>query len=112
MTKWFTKDEVWEVVIIAAAVGVFLLLFGGVARAAETEAMVKLTHGSDLARGCPFRCDEQEPQYDALTGGVTITAGKRERWEIDITHGFKWIDRGPRENGSEFSVRFYPMRRR
>ena len=114
--KWFTKDEVWEVVIMTVAAALFLLLFGGVAGAAEIEPFVQYQHTSDLFRGCPFRCDSDEPKQEFISGGVTINAGKRRAWEIDIAHGIKAVDcpikRCSWEQGSQLGVRYYPFRGR
>lgn len=77
------------------------------------EPVVQYRHLSDIARGCPRRCNVDEPQSDYLGPlGMTITAGRRRAWEIDISTGVKWIDRGDREGGSEFGVRWYPWRAR
>lgn len=100
-----------EIVIIALAAILFLLV-GKCSKAAEIEPMVKLAHVSDIAHGCPLSCDTDDFQVDSLTGGITITAGARQRWEIDMTHGYKWVERGPREGSTEFVVRFYPRRNR
>lgn len=95
--------------------GLLLLFLSGVVvgrcSAAETEAVLLCTHTSDLLRGRPFN-NQDEPQQDYCGAGVTITAGRRRAWEMDITHGFKSIDRSQRENGSQFTVRFYPGRLR
>jgi hypothetical protein len=81
------------------------------ARAAELEWFGKYSHNTDAFRGCPLRCGrDAEPQLDALLGGATLTAGKRKRWEIDIAHGFKSVDRGRLEGSSQLDVRFYPQR--
>lgn len=77
------------------------------------EPVAQYRHLSDIARGCPRRCNVDEPQSDYLGPlGLTITAGRRRAWEIDISTGVKWIDRGGREGGSEFGVRYYYMRGR
>lgn len=98
-------------VLIGLLVIVLAALVTFQAGAAEVEYMAKLSHGSDLFRGCPLHCGTDEFQYDAITGGATITAGKHQRWEIDLSHGWKRIERGPSEGASEFSVRYYPLRR-
>src|SRR5690606_3345618 len=79
--------------------------------AAETETVLLCSHTSDIRRGEPFN-NRAEPQQDYCGAGVTVTAGRRRAWELDITHGFKIIDRGPRESGSQLTVRFYPGRLR
>jgi hypothetical protein len=81
------------------------------AQAAELEWFGKYSHNTDAFRGCPLRCGKDaEPQLDALLGGATLTAGKRKRWEIDIAHGLKSVDRGRLEGSSQLDVRFYPQR--
>jgi hypothetical protein len=111
-TNWKLLREIAQGAAIAILTLTLCMLIAFQASAAEVEAMAKYSHGSDIVRGCPFRCEISEPQYDAITGGITITAGKCRAWELDLSHGFKWIDRGPSETGSEFAVRFYPGRRR
>jgi hypothetical protein len=86
-------------------------------RAADVEPFVTYTHTSDIFRGCPFKCDRDESTQEAIMGGVTIAAGKRRAWELDIAHGVKAIDCGGVRNckweqGSQFSARWYPWRNR
>jgi hypothetical protein len=82
------------------------------AHAADIEALLLLQHTSDLLRGPPFNNDS-ESQHDYLAPiGITITAGVRKAWELDLTHGVKFINRGKRETGSQLAVRFYPGRLR
>lgn len=79
----------------------------------DVEPVMQYRHLSDIARGCPRRCNVDEPQSDYLSPlGLTITAGRRRAWEIDISTGVKWVNRGKREGGSEFGVRYYYMRGR
>lgn len=79
--------------------------------AAEAEAFAGGFHGSDVARGAPFN-EVEELTFDAVLGGVTITAGKRRAWEVDLAQGFKRFDKGPWENATTLGVRFYPGRLR
>jgi hypothetical protein len=86
------------------------LVFTQPLHAAEVEAFVALDHTSNLFRGAPFN-DKEEFTADALVAGITITAGKRSAWEIDLTHGVQRIDNST-EPASNLSVRFYPGRLR
>lgn len=90
---------------------VLMFLCAWQTHAAEVEAFGGVFHGSNVARGAPFN-DKPENTFDALHGGVTITAGKRRAWEIDLAQGYKWFDLGPRETATTFGVRFYPGRLR
>lgn len=109
----FLFDVLKGALLAALTLAIAFLIALRQAHGAEAEYFVGTYHTSDLFRGCPFRCDVDEAQQDYLTPlGVTITAGKRKRWEIDLSHGLKWIDRGEREPGSEFGVRYYPLRGR
>lgn len=101
----------WIVRAVLALVFLLGVLVGSCVHAAEVEAFVGGVHGSDITRGAPFN-DKPENTFDALHGGMTITAGKNERWEIDIAQGVKRFDGGRRENATTFGVRFYPGRKR
>jgi hypothetical protein len=91
----------------------WLICRSNVANSAEVEAFAVYDHTSALFVGCPFHCsDPPEPQQDYLAGGVTITAGKRKAWEIDLSHGVKRVDRWLVTQGSQFTVRYYPGRGR
>jgi hypothetical protein len=81
------------------------------ASAAEVEAFATYDHTSNIVRGCPRRCEQDESSQEYLGGGVTISAGKRKAWEIDLSHGIKSIDGDRREVGSKFEVRYYPGRK-
>lgn len=85
------------------------LLFSSAACAADLEPFLLLQHTSDLLRGPPFNTKD-EGQQDFLAAGVTIIAGERRAWELDLAHGVKWIDRGEAEHGTQLAVRFYPGR--
>jgi hypothetical protein len=99
------------VYIYIVALTITLCFLASKAQAAELEWFGKYSHNTDAFRGCPLRCGKDaEPQLDALLGGATLTAGKRKRWEIDIAHGFKSVDRGRLEGSSQLDVRFYPQR--
>lgn len=89
----------------------FLIVYPMKARAAEVEALVIETHDSNLVQGWP-RNNRAESSHDFLGAGVTITAGTRSAWHIDIAHGIKSVDRQRRETGTHFAVRFYPGRLR
>jgi hypothetical protein len=82
------------------------------AHAAEVEAVVIYDHTSALSRGYPFN-DQDEWSVDFVGAGITITAGKRRAWEIDLAHGRKMFDNdGQWEEGSKVAVRWYPGRGR
>ena len=76
----------------------------------DVEPVIVLDHSSDLFRGWPVN-NTPEPQEDYLGSGITIHAGKRRRFEMDITMGLKSLNRGPTESGTRLTVRFYPTRK-
>ena len=79
--------------------------------AAEVEPMGTHVHVSNAFRGFPLN-KREELQADYLGAGVTITAGKRKRWEIDISHGALSVERTGFESASILSTRYYPRRGR
>jgi hypothetical protein len=93
----------------------FVALFVGYslwAHAAEVEPVVIYDHTSALSRGYPFN-DQEEWTVDFLGAGITIKAGTRRAWEIDLAHGRKQFDNnGAWEEGSKLAVRWYPRRGR
>jgi hypothetical protein len=76
----------------------------------EVEPFVVYSHLSDVTRGRPFN-GQDEAQSEYIGAGITIVAGKLKRFEIDISHGRKSVDRAGWESGSQLNVRFYPRRR-
>ena len=86
-------------------------LFAVNASAASVETFIEASHTSALFQGKPFNNQDGGPQMDAITAGVTITAGKKQAWEIDLSHGRKRVD-GVVWPGSTLNVRFYPGRLR
>lgn len=87
------------------------LLLPAHAQAAEVEPLVVYDHTSNAFRGFPLNARE-ELQAEYLGAGVTITAGTRKRWEIDITHGVMSVEGETFEQASKLTVRFYPRRGR
>ena len=94
----------WLLIVIACS------LWNEVKAEPTVEPVVKYDHDSDITRGVPFN-DQEEYSSDYVAAGITVTAGRRKRWEIDITHGRRRIDRDI-DSASEFEVRWYPRRRR
>lgn len=75
----------------------------------EVEALVALDHTSNIMLGRPFN-DEEEWQSEFIGAGITINAGRRRAWEIDIVHGAERRERETTEQASKLHVRFYPGR--
>jgi hypothetical protein len=99
-----------RLILLAVAVVSFALGYS-CARAAEVEWMVTYDHTSDITRGAPFN-EQPEPQADYIGGGATLTVGEFKRFEIDLTHGRKLLDRQNWQRGSKVTVRYYPLRGR
>jgi hypothetical protein len=101
---------------VMVLIAIFCWLTVQDAKAADLEWFVQYQHTSDILRGCPWHCETTEPTQEFASGGLTITAGTRFRWELDIAHGYKAIDCSPRrcawEPGTQLSARFYPLRNR
>jgi hypothetical protein len=106
-----TPSNSYGVALIMLALIACFTLWAHGAKAAEVEAFASVGHVSNVFRGRPFN-DRPEFQSDSLLGGVTITAGKRGAWEIDLAHGWQRTDRVITEPASALAVRFYPGRLR
>jgi hypothetical protein len=102
----------WPVATLVASILILVFSVEQCAHGAEVEPFVEYSHTSDIFRGCPLHCEQSEPLLDYAGVGVTITAGRRNRWEIDISHGYKRIDSKSTEPGSKLAIRFYPRRNR
>lgn len=87
------------------------LAVANLAHGAEVEPVVVLDHTSNVFRGRPLN-DREELTADYFGVGVTVTAGRRERYEIDLSHGVARFEGGAFESASKLSVRWYPRRRR
>jgi hypothetical protein len=109
--RWTAGD--WLAALIGALLG-FVLVAGHRADAQQrrVEAWGGITHTSNLFRGCPLRCGVPELTQDCILGGITLTAGRRRSVGIDLSHGLCRFERGPLDQASQLSVRFYPGRAR
>lgn len=110
------KEEVWEAVIIATAVALFMLMFAGSARSAEIEWLVEAQHTSDLLRGdAPWAKHVPEPYHDCVMTGITITMPKHPGVEVDLSQGWKRLagtaGNGDWQTGTTARLRWYPLRR-
>lgn len=96
--------------LLAACVALYLLADWAGAEP-KVEPVVALDHTSHIARGAPFN-DKDEFQSEFIGAGITIHAGARRAWEIDITHGVERRDRVATDSASKLHVRWYPRRGR
>lgn len=105
---WAVTFAAWLLVFIA----VLLVSQQTQAQERRVEAWTGVTHTSNLFRGCPLRCGQDELTEECVMGGITLTAGRRRSVEIDLSHGScRWEHLSWRP-ASQLAVRFYPGRTR
>ena len=104
------RSDLW-LGIVCGVVASIVLVHCTPARA-EVEPFASYTHISDILRGCPLACRDEEDALDQIAAGVTLTVGRRRAWEIDLSHGLRTVNYNGWESSTKAEARFYFNRRK